>query len=386
MPTPPRPPAIQLASMPTRRRIAHFVDTEGYGGAEAVIASLCGEALRRGDEPLLYHFQHDELAARLDEMGVEHHVLPQRDDYKGKKTLPRFSRMLRGRLRAEGVDILHSHLFGPVCAGALATAAHPTRHIGTLHDSYTFADRPNLAHAISFVRALGTQVVAVSESVLEAASPPIRYPFRPATVIRNGIHIPPVPDDDDRAALRADVGVEDPDLVVFVTVARLFPIKGIHVLLDAWARIEDRSRLRLLIIGDGPDHDELLAQRDRLGLQADVDFLGFRRDVSRLLFASDVFVLPSFSEGLSCSVLEAMAHSLPVVASDVGGNPSLVLEGRTGTLVPAGEPTALADALVALARERTEARAMGDAGLTRVQDHYSDQTTFDQYWALYGPS
>lgn len=368
--------------MSKSRRIAHFVDTEGYGGAEAVIASLCAEALRRGDQPMLYHFRHDELAARLEEMGVPHHVLSHRDDYKRKTTLPRFSRMLRKRLTEERVDILHSHLFGPVCAGALATTMHPTRHVGTLHDSYTFADRPALARAISLARAVGTHVVAVSESVLEASAPRLDHPFRKTTVIENGIHVPEAEDPGRRDALRAELGLANPDAVVFATVARLFPIKGINVLLDAWARMSVPDA-KLLIIGDGPDHDELLAQREQLGLGSSVDFLGFRRDVSRLLFAADVFVLPSFSEGLSCSVLEAMAHALPVVASDVGGNPSLVLEGQTGLLVPPGDPDLLAERLSTLAAERATAVGMGAAGRARVLQYYSDQVTFEKYWSLY---
>jgi glycosyltransferase involved in cell wall biosynthesis len=97
----------------------------------------------------------------------------------------------------------------------------------------------------------------------------------------------------------------------------------------------------------------------------------------------DAFVLPSLAEGVSNTILEAMACGLPVIATDVGGNGELVVEGRTGTLVPAADAEALARAIVAQARDPVAARAQGKAGRERVLSTFSLDAMVDGYRRLY---
>ena len=364
-------------------RVAYFVDTHAFGGAEGIVADLCDEALRRGDQPLLLHFGHEELVARVRAAGGRELQLPHQRSYKSIWTVPRFARSLRAILRAEQVDVLHSHLFGSVFAGALACALSPVRHVGTLHDSYTFADRPLLAYMVKAAQLLGTRVVAVSTSVREAVESRVMVSGRRIRVIQNGVAVPKPPTLEDRERIRASLGV-DPNEVLVCTVARLVPIKGIHVLLDAWARLPSRGQARLVVVGEGPERATLEALATSLGIAGSVSFLGFRRDVSDILFASDVFVLPSFSEGLSCSLLEAMARGVACLATRVGGNPDLLVDGVHGALVEPGRPDALSEALSGLLSTPPRRLEFGRSSRERVANEFSSRATYDGYWALYG--
>jgi glycosyltransferase involved in cell wall biosynthesis len=120
-----------------------------------------------------------------------------------------------------------------------------------------------------------------------------------------------------------------------------------------------------------------------LGIANRVHVLGFRDDVPRVLAGSDLFVLPTPSEGLSIAIMEAMAAGLPVVATAVGGNPELVEPGITGLLVPAGDAGALAAALREIAGDPGRRRDMGRAARSRVVLDYTAEKMADRYAALY---
>ena len=146
---------------------------------------------------------------------------------------------------------------------------------------------------------------------------------------------------------------------------------------------ELRQTLRLVMIGDGPLRAESIALLEQAGC-ADLAWLpGERSDVPDIMRGLDCFVLPSLAEGISNTILEAMASGLPVIATNVGGSGELVEDGKTGTLVPAGDVEALADEMVALARQRDKAKAMGRAGRSVVEQKFSMAAMVRQYRELY---
>jgi glycosyltransferase involved in cell wall biosynthesis len=176
----------------------------------------------------------------------------------------------------------------------------------------------------------------------------------------------------------------EPSKPVAVALAYLRPVKGHSFLLEAFARvISALPSARLLIIGEGPLRASLQAQAEALGLQSAVRFLGHRSDAQRLLAAGDLLVNSSLSEGTPLSVMEAMALGLPVVATNVGGVPKLVLDGETGMLVPPAEVEALAAALLELMRNAEKRRALGEAGRRRALEQFSIETAAAKYQALY---
>jgi glycosyltransferase involved in cell wall biosynthesis len=169
-----------------------------------------------------------------------------------------------------------------------------------------------------------------------------------------------------------------------VLVARLAREKDVPTLLHAAALIATgQPDFRLEIAGDGPERSNLEALRDRLGLGQHVRFLGAVRDVPRLLARARLFVLPSLSEGISLTLLEAMARGLPVVATTVGGNPEVVSQGATGLLVSARDPNALAEAVLGLWRQPNLGRRMGQAGRQRVEQHFDVRQMVARYESMY---
>lgn len=178
------------------------------------------------------------------------------------------------------------------------------------------------------------------------------------------------------------------DLLLIGTVGRLTPVKDQRTLLRSVTRLRDSNpdlalRLRVVIVGDGPLRRELTEQVEELDLGSLIWLAGERNDVAALLKTMDIFVLPSLAEGISNTILEAMTSSLPVVATAVGGNLELVEEGFNGALVPAGDPEALAQALVSLLENDAERRRLGANARQRACQRFDWDRTVDSYLDVY---
>jgi glycosyltransferase involved in cell wall biosynthesis len=172
---------------------------------------------------------------------------------------------------------------------------------------------------------------------------------------------------------------------VVTTVCRLFRPRDFETLLYAFRRVLDRlPRAHLLIVGDGPLRPQVEGLVASLHLENHVHLLGMRRDVPQILRATDVLVLSSKGwEGLPLTVLEAMASSLPVVASDVGGTREAIVNGETGLLFPPGDAMALAQSILTLADDPLRVQQMGQRGLARVREHFTFQRMARETAALY---
>ncbi len=175
---------------------------------------------------------------------------------------------------------------------------------------------------------------------------------------------------------------------VFGTVGRLQEVKDQLNLVRAFAHLlelrpAERARLRLAIVGDGPLRGAVEEEIVRAGIGEQVWLAGERADVPELMRSMDVFVLPSRAEGISNTILEAMACALPVVATDVGGSGELVAAGRTGALVPPSDPRALGMAMAAYAADPALARAHGAAARRRIEDEFSLDGMVARYADLY---
>lgn len=177
-------------------------------------------------------------------------------------------------------------------------------------------------------------------------------------------------------------------LQVVGTVGRLQTIKGQINLVHAFAQLLERmphkaKLLRLMIAGDGPLRGQIQAELVRLGIEDKVWLAGDRNDIAQVMRAMDVFVLPSLAEGISNTILEAMASGLPVVATDIGGNSELVDPGRTGLLVAAADPTALSTAIGRYVEHPELMREHGCAARSRAENEFSIVRMVQQYEALY---
>ena len=185
-----------------------------------------------------------------------------------------------------------------------------------------------------------------------------------------GLAVPEIPNGVDTSRFFPATRRED-GTCELLFVGRLAPQKGVHILLHALALIPEGWRLR--IAGDGPERERLSALAATLGLADRVRFLGWtQRDALPELYRSaDIFVFPSYDEGMPNVVLEALASGLPIVATRIAGNDQLVTDGENGALVPAGNPAAFAHALIPAIASRTLRMAMGESSRRIAVERFS---------------
>ncbi|MDA2934197.1 glycosyltransferase family 4 protein [Acidobacteria bacterium AH-259-D05] len=168
------------------------------------------------------------------------------------------------------------------------------------------------------------------------------------------------------------------------TVAHFSPEKGHDILLDAAAQVVSKfPDVVFVLVGKGELLSELQEKIHKLGMEDHFLFTGFRLDSEAIMKNFDVFCLPSLSEGLSSAILVAMASSLPVIATHVGGIPELVIDGKTGILVSPNDAGQLAGALVQVVSSEKLRRKMGQAGRRRVEEHFTLKKKLDETERLY---
>lgn len=232
------------------------------------------------------------------------------------------------------------------------------------------------------------QYVALSCDLAGYLRQRVGVPERRVAQIYNGVDIQRFHPAGGARAVLPGSPFNDPTLFVVGTVGRMQTVKAQTLLASAFARALAlrpalRSRLRLVMVGEGPLRAEAQALLAAAGA-ADLAWLpGERADVPDVMRGLDCFVLPSLAEGISNTILEAMATGLPVLATRVGGNAELVVEGETGVIVPSGDTEAMAQALVALAGDPDRAKAMGQAGRARVERQFSLPAMVSAYQGLY---
>lgn len=226
-------------------------------------------------------------------------------------------------------------------------------------------------------------MLSVSEVLRENLHRTFDFPKERIQVVRNGVDLSRFDFSRNGVDYRARLGLP-PEALVFGAVGRLVPVKAYPVLLKA-AKLVFREipAAHLAIVGDGPLRHELVHLARDYNMMDRVHFLGARKDVSEILRALDVYVLCSESEGMSNTILEAMASGRPVVATAVGGNPELVVDGETGLLVPPNHPHHLATALAKLLREPARRQCLGQRGRQRVEERFSLESMVRNYARVY---
>jgi sugar transferase (PEP-CTERM/EpsH1 system associated) len=181
-------------------------------------------------------------------------------------------------------------------------------------------------------------------------------------------------------------GTPDPDTFVVGTVGRAQHVKNQALLIDAYIALRaqlPQRKMRLVIVGDGPQREGLERKVQDAGLSEEVWLPGARSDIADLMRTFSVFALSSLAEGTPVTLLEAMACGLPVVSTAVGGIPDLVQENVTGLLVPNRDSAAMAQALALYAADPALAQHHGAAGRARIEQHYSVTTMVQEYTCLY---
>ncbi len=298
-------------------------------------------------------------------------------------------------IRRERPTILHTHTAKAGAVGRLAAVlagrARPPIVVHTFH-GHVLRGYFNRVATLGFrtlewaLARVSTKLIAVSPEVRDDL---VRLGVAPASkfaIIRLGIELDQRVGDRNgaRAETRRVLGLSgDPFVVGWV--GRMTAVKRTDLVVRAFrALVDDRGvDARLLLVGDGPDRDDLERLAHDLGVIKRCLFLGYQEDVARFYDAIDVLFLPSVNEGTPVSVIEALAASRPAVATRVGGTPDVIRDGIDGFLVDSADPGALADRLAELAADAPRRAEMGETGRARVLQRYSVERLVDDVDHLY---
>ncbi len=227
------------------------------------------------------------------------------------------------------------------------------------------------------------KIVAVSRDAALECVRDEKIPSDKVLTILNGIDTERYFPGDNKYEFKKGLGFSEETLAIGI-VARLAQVKDHETLLKACKILfESDQSLKLLVVGDGQLRGSLEQLAQSLGISKQVIFTGMREDIPDLMRAMDIFVLSSVSEGISLTLLEAMACCLPVVATEVGGNPEVLVDGVTGFLVPSQQPELLASKVHTLIIDPELRKQMGEAGRQRVLDCFSLSTTAEKYRDMY---
>jgi glycosyltransferase involved in cell wall biosynthesis len=349
-------------------RIHVLIDTLGVGGAEVLLGDLAAAAPLAGLELSVGYLKDvgaGHAADRLRAVGVE----PRCVAIPPRLGLGAFRRVRRhlGQVRP---DLVHTHLGSADLLGGPAARSLGLPTVATIHSHVppsTGRDRAKARMMTAARRTCAARVIAVSECARAAYVGAGAAPDR-VVVVHNGILGRAEPGAG--ARVRRELGLGERDLVVAM-VSSLRPEKGHDVALETVRALLGRfSSLRLVVAGDGPLRPSLERAAATLGDR--VVLAGYRSDVMAVLDAADVLVQPSRADAFPTAILEAMAASVPVVATDVGGIGELVCDGVTGTLVAdAPSASAFTDALGALLEDAARRRRLGSAGRERFEQEFT---------------
>lgn len=369
--TPPAPRVTQLAS------------GDLWAGAEAQLFALV-TALRDGGEADVDVVLLNEgmLADRLRAEGIAVTVFDER-----RHGLRELATKVRAHCRARGTQVLHTHRYKENVIGSAVRVMDPairtlrTVHGATEHPPRGLALKRRVQRAADWACARFVQwpTVAVSEPL--GAQLRRELPASRVRVVENGLRIA-------ESERRAMTPVALPDVggrrrVGFF--GRMAPVKRVDLILEIAARLEERApgAFAFLLFGEGPLQRPLQEEATRRGLAGHVRFLGFTSEVAAHLRKMDAMLMTSDHEGLPMIVLEAMALGVPVVSHAVGAIPSLLDDGRAGTLIGTQDPEAYVEALLALRDAPAETARRTAAAAARVRERYSAERTAADYAAIY---
>ena len=361
--------------------VCQLLHSLSIGGAE-ILAARIGRQLS-GDYRFVYACL-DDLGPLGQELADDGFTIRQLN--RGNGLDYRCARRLRQLLREEQIDLLHAHQFTPYFYATLARAPSRTPPIlftehGRFHPDFPSRKRM-LYNRVAISRR--DRIVAVGEAVRQALITNEGFPANRVDRIYNGINLEPFLNTDyvEANKIRTEFNIADSTFLI-AHVARLDSIKDHLTAMRAVSRLVDAGvDAKLLIVGDGPERSTIERARAELS-SSNIIIAGIRRDIPAILAAADAFLLTSLSEGIPLTVIEAMASSLPVVATDVGGLSEVVIQGETGFLAPARDALAISNHLRELVNQPARAAEFGAAGRALAKDRFSEQAMIASYSAAY---
>jgi sugar transferase (PEP-CTERM/EpsH1 system associated) len=366
--------------------IAHIIHRLDFGGLENGLVNL----INRIPEDRFHHAiicmtDYSDFAKRIANPHVTLHAL-HKTDGKDAGVYLRLWRLLR-KLKPE---IVHTRNLAALEGCVVARLAGVRGRVHGEHgrDSYDIDGKNRKYNLLRRAcQPFVNRYIPLSRDLEEWLLHTVKIPVRKIRQIHNGVDSQRFSVPDVKPALPVK-GFSGDGRIVVGTVGRLQEVKDQLTLVRAFTRLLQcnpyyRDRLRLTIVGDGPMRAEVEALVQQEGVTEQVWIAGARNDIPMLMQSMDIFVLPSKAEGISNTILEAMATGLPVVATSVGGNPELVVDGVTGTLAPPQDAASMAQAIEQYLLQPQLMHKHGQAGRKRIEMEFSMEAMVNKYMAVY---
>jgi len=362
-------------------RILHVTFNMGFGGTEQVIRQLVTnlDKNRFHNEIACIDGEVGAIGQALEtEYGIKHHARQRASGFDLKTIL-----WLRQLIKSGKFDIVHCHQYSPYSYGWFAHWGTGAKVVFTEHGRFHPDQHRKKAKLINpFIARTSHKLVAISSATRDALVEYEYFPRDRISVIYNGI-APLEVTEKKRATLKEELGIE-PDATVIGTVARLDAVKNQAMMLKATRTLLDQDApVRLLLVGDGPERDNLEKLAAELNLGESVIFTGFQSEPADYLSLMDIFLLPSFTEGTSMTLLEAMSLGIPTVATRVGGTPEIVADGETGKLVESDDLPAFTRAIQELLQDPNALSKMSQQARRRFEERFSAEQMVQQYEHCY---
>jgi glycosyltransferase involved in cell wall biosynthesis len=362
---------------PERIHVCHILSGDLWAGAEIMVFHLL-KGLAAYPELALTAVLLNEgrLSEELRKSGVPTVVIDE-----GQFSFPGMALRFRGLWTKRFPDVLHAHRYKENLLAALATRnGGPSGLISTLHGMpETMAGISGMKGGLAIRwnhRTLSRRfhkVVAVSHDLRERLVSSLRYPEEKVVVIYNGIEIP------EPISRR-----QSTESFVVGSAGRLVPVKDYPLMVDiAREALHIAPEIRFELAGDGPEMPIVIGRIEKYRLQSTFRCKGFLQDIDPFYRGLDLYMSSSVHEGIPISVLEAMAHGLPIVAPNVGGLKEIIEHGIQGYLIEGRNPADFAAAINILHRDSHLRRRMGEAARRRVEERFNIQRTACAYRDLY---
>lgn len=362
-------------------KIMHVVLSMQVGGAERLVYDMIRYPAFADNEPIVCCLDTiGELGEKLLQEGYDVRCKGRRPGLDLEVII-----WLWDIIRQEKVDVVHAHQYSPLFyAVPAALLAGRKRVVYTEHGRFhpekkswkRWLFNPLLAMRVD-------HLISISKATAQAMATYDNFPLRRIKIIRNGIDYPSMKPLIDKRTKRLELGLTETCRIIG-TAARLNSIKNIPMMLRGLRLVlQQVPDTTLIIAGQGEEEKGLKTLAVELGIADQVKFIGLRFDLSEIYPLFDVFLLTSFSEGISVTLLESMACGVPSVVTDVGGNKELVVEGETGYLVPVDADQLLAQRVCELLLSANLALQFGDAAQQRVEKEFLANKMMSKYQQLY---
>lgn len=296
---------------------------------------------------------------------------------------------LKQIIKEQKIDLIHAHVWNPAsCRYAFMAANQNTPIIITEHDPFPLPFLKNLIkkHFLNKV----SKIITVSENNAKLLKKLYPNHKKKINVIHNGIDLEwwhsqllRFPHQE-RKEIKENIFQAREDSLILITIAALHERKGLKYLIEAMPDITAKyPNIKLVILGEGPEENELKKLVESLKLANHIEFLGRRKETPKFLKSSDIFVLPSRREAFGMVNLEAMVTSLPVIATKVGGIPEIIENGKNGLLVEPENTSALSGAILKFIKDPELRKKIGEAGYRTVVEKFDAEKMAQEYEKIY---